>query len=225
MLQALLFVVLAGFEWWRAYTDLKPQPVLFSLVAIAMVAYAAYRLIRARPELRALLQAHEGEKVVGQFLERLRADGFQVFHDVVGAGFNVDHVLVGPPGVFTVETKTWSKPEKGDARIEFDGHNIRAGSHSPDRDPVSQAKAQAAWLKALLSESSGRSAEVRPVIVFPGWFVANSSGSFRDVWVLEPKALPAFLNNEPVRLLPDEVKLLAFHLSRFIRASEKANET
>lgn len=37
----------------------------------------------------------EGERAVGQFLEQLREQGFHVFHDVVGTGFNVDHVLVG----------------------------------------------------------------------------------------------------------------------------------
>jgi hypothetical protein len=62
---------------------------------------------------------------------------------------------------------------------------------------------------------------VRPVIAFPGWFVANSSGTFKDIWVLEPKALPSFLDNEPIRLSPEDVKLASFHLSRLIRSTER----
>ena len=168
-----------------------------------------------------LRQGLDGERVVGQFLERLRGSGFHVFHDVVGAGFNVDHVLIGPAGVFTIETKTWSKPVRGNPQIHFDGEKIRIGVSEPDRDPVAQAKAQAGWMRTLLLESTGRKVNVRPVIVFPGWFVTNSNGNFRDVWVLEPKALPAFLDNEPNRLAPDDVKLISFHLSRFIRSSER----
>ena len=37
----------------------------------------------------------------------------------------------------------------------------------------------------------------------------------------EPKALPYFLANEPVRLTPEDVKLLSYHLSRLIRSSGK----
>ncbi len=35
--------------------------------------------------------------------------------NAIGGNFNLDHVLIGPAGVFTVETKTHSKPG-GDAR-------------------------------------------------------------------------------------------------------------
>lgn len=46
----------------------------------------------------------------------------------------------------------------------------------------------------------------------------NTAGSFKEVWVLEPKALRAFLSKEPVRLSSEDVKLASFHLSRFIRS-------
>ncbi|MBE0548059.1 MAG: NERD domain-containing protein [Rubrivivax sp.] len=118
--------------------------------------------------MRALRQGAEGERAVGQFLDRLRGDGYQVFHDVLGEGFNVDHVVIGSAGVFTVETKTWSKPVRGDARISYDGERLIAGSREPDRDPLLQAKAQARWLAALLAESTGRRLTVQPVVVFPG---------------------------------------------------------
>ena len=154
--------------------------------------------------------------------ERLREEGFQVFHDVIGNGFNVDHVLIGPAGVFTVETKTWSKPLTGSPQINFDGKSIKVGSSEPDRDPVAQAKGQAGWLKAILAESTGRTLDVRPVILFPGWFIDNPGGHFKDVWVLEPKALSAFLGREPARLSPEDVKLMSFHLSRLIRSTERA---
>ncbi|MDB5742352.1 MAG: hypothetical protein JWR68_667 [Polaromonas sp.] len=203
------------------YTDMKPNPIIFSGAAVFGILYALYRVRRAFPKLRNLRQAMEGERAVGQFLERLREHGYQVFHDVVGTGFNVDHVLVGPAGVFTIETKTWSKPISGKTQLTFNGETIRIGSFEPDRDPIVQGKAQASWLKALLLESTGKSMEVRPVIVFPGWFVTNSTGTFKDIWVLEPKALPTFLDNEPNRLSREDVKLASYHLSRLIRSTER----
>lgn len=221
LMLALFFVLLAAFEWWRVYTDMKPNPVVFSVAAGLVVAYAVFRVFRAIPKLRNLKQALEGERAVGQYLERLREQGFQVFHDVVGTGFNVDHILIGPAGVFTIETKTWSKSASGREELTFDGESIKLGRVEPDRNPVVQAKAQASWLRAILLESTGKKIDVRPVIVFPGWFVVNTTGSFRDIWVLEPKALPTFLKNEPSRLTTEDVKLASFHLSRLIRTQEK----
>jgi Nuclease-related domain len=120
--------------------------------------------------LHALKLGRDGEKAVGQFLETLRERRYRVFHDIVGGNFNLDHVLIGPAGVFTVETKTHRKPS-GDARVTFGGETIRIDGFEPDRDPIIQAKAQASWLCELLSESTGRNFAVRSAIVFPGWFV------------------------------------------------------
>lgn len=221
LMLAFFMTFVALLEWWRVYTDMKHSPIIFTSAAVIAIGYAGFRIMRSRQKLRNLRQALDGERAVGQFLERLREDGYQVFHDVVSDGFNVDHVLIGPAGVFTVETKTWSKPIKGNAQVIFDGETIRVGGKAPTRDPVVQSRAQASWLKSVLRESSGKSFAVRSVIVFPGWFVNNEKGALRDMWVLEPKALPTFLQNE-IRCLPlEDIKLASFHLSRLIRSSQK----
>jgi hypothetical protein len=190
------------------------------VVAVLGVAYSAYRINRVRPEARALRLAIDGERVVGQFLDELRTAGYQVFHDLLGSGFNVDHVLIGPAGVFTIETKTHSKRTGADAKVTFDGKTIRVDGWEPDRDAVVQAKAQASWLREILAESTGRKFEVWPVVLFPGWFVEQSPGSTKELWVLNPKAFKSFLENEKTILAPEDVKLTSFHLSRYIRARE-----
>lgn len=187
-----------------------------------MTVLTAWRIWRVIPQLKNLRQARDGERVVGQFLERLREDGYQVFHDVVGNGFNIDHLIIGRTGVYTIETKTWSKPIKGRPEIIFDGERVLAGKQSPDRDPIIQAKAQAGWIRALIQESAGKKTFVRPVVVFPGWFISASTGALKEIWVLEPKALPTFLSNEPERLSEEDVRLFSFHVSRSIRASQKS---
>lgn len=221
MMLGLLMLVLAGLEWWRYFHPTPLNPVLYSLFALIAVLYACWQVWRTLPTLRQLRQASDGEKAVGQFLERLRQNGYQVFHDVIGQGFNLDHVLIGPAGVFTIETKTLSKPVTGEARIKFDGERFLVNGFEPDRDPVIQAKSQAGWLRGLLSESTGRKFNVRPVVVFPGWYIEQSKGSTREIWALEPKALPAFLDNAPSVLTEEDVKLASFHLSRLIRVGER----
>jgi len=219
-LMAAFLIALAALEWARYAMNLPPKPWIFTVVAFAGIAYASWRLWRVRPRLRALRQAIDGEKAVGQFLERLRENGYKVFHDIVGENFNLDHVIIGPAGVMTIETKTWTKPTPN-AQVEFDGEELTVGSLQPDRNPVIQAKAQASWLRRVLEESTGRKFDVRPVIVFPGWFVQQSGERPRNLWVLEPKALPGFLAHEPRALADEDINLASFHLSRFIRSQER----
>ncbi len=218
VVMAILFVALAAAEWWRDYFATPPAPVTYTIVATSALIYVVYKVYRVWPELKALRLARDGEKNVGQFLERLRASRFQVFHDIVGPTFNIDHVVIGPAGVFTVETKTWSKPARGQAIIQFDGEQLTAAGWKPDRDPVVQAKAQAGWLRDVLSESTGKRFRVRPMVLFPGWYIEQSPGSKREIWVLNPKAVPSFLGAEEDTLSPEDITLASSHLSRFIRS-------
>lgn len=220
-LMAFVFLYVAGTDWYRYFFPLKSMPWLTTLMALAAIGYAASQFFKHWPRVQAMKMAEEGEKAVGQQLEHLRSQGYAVFHDLVGEGFNVDHVIIGPGGVFTIETKTWRKPAKGQSEIDFDGERLLAAGREPDRSPVVQAKAQANWLRQILAESTGKPYSVWPVVLFPGWFVKNSRESLKDIWVLEPKALPKFLANEKVELAPEDVSLAAFHLSQFIRAQER----
>jgi hypothetical protein len=221
LMLSMLLVMLAAVEWGRYYFPSPSRPWVTTVCAALGVAYALWHFRKHWPRLKTLRLAEDGEKAVGQFLDTLRESGYQVFHDVIGEGFNVDHVIIGPSGIYTIETKTWKKPQRGSPEIQFDGEHLTAAGRTPDRDPVIQAKAQAGWLKQLLQASTGKSFTVRPVVLFPGWYIKASRESRRDVWVLEPKALPSFLGQVDAQIAPDDLKLAAFHLSRFIRSQER----
>lgn len=178
------------------------------------------RIRRARRKLRHLKQGRDGERAVAEYLDTLRDDGFRILHDIQGDKFNLDHVIIGNQGVYTIETKTLSKPaERGGPRVAYDGERIRIGTWEPERDPIVQSRAQASWLRHLLSESTGKTFTVRPVVVFPGWFVEQPHGVDPMVWVLEPKMLRGRLLNQPVFMSDEDVNLCVFHLKRFVRTS------
>jgi len=81
-------------------------------------------------------------------------------------------------------------------------------------NPIDQAAAQAAWLPRLLKEFTERNFPVRPVLVFPGWFVEPvDPETIGRAWVLEPKALPEFIEREPESIAPRDVAIVAFHLN------------
>lgn len=220
MTLVILLLVLAGIEWVRYFKPLPPVPWFYTAIAVVALAYASFRILRVLPRIRILKQGRDGERFIGQYLEDLRASGYRVFHDLIGAGFNVDHVLIGPAGVFTIETKTFSKRIGPDVQITFDGKTIMADGWPPDRDPVVQAKAQAGWLRDVLARSTSRQFEVWPVVLFPGWFVKQSPGSTSEMWVLNEKAFVKFLANERTVLTPEAVALASEHLSLHIQAKE-----
>ncbi|HRD68434.1 MAG TPA: nuclease-related domain-containing protein [Candidatus Competibacter sp.] len=218
VLPAVMMTAIAALEWLYWWQASRPNPILYTLVAFLWIAYGARRFLTLRRQVRRLKLARDGERVVGQYLEHLRARGYQVFHDLIGEHFNVDHVLIGPGGVFTVETKTHGKPLKGPAEITYDGERVTVAGRAPERDPVIQAKAQAHWLQSVLLESTGKRFEVHAVVLYPGWFVkATDRRSHDAVWVLNPKALPGFLDHQPARLADSDRHLAASHLSRWIR--------
>ena len=86
--------------------------------------------------------------------------------------------------------------------------------------PLVQVKAAANWLKQIIKESTGKDLDVKKVILFPGWFIEPTAESKQsDVWVLNPKALPVFISNSRERLSGEDANLVAYHLSRFVRAA------
>lgn len=206
--------VLAVVEWSRWYMELPPQPVHATVLAVICWVVVLAWLPNHKKRLRAMRQGLEGERAVAEYLDRFRDRGYHVFHDVPGDSFNVDHVLIGPTGVYTLETKTISKPSRGPDRVTFHGESVRVAAKKPGRDPISQAKAQACWLSELLGRPGGRKVAVQPVVLYPGWFVEKLPKGFK-VWVLEPKALEGFIGRESEKLSPDEVKTLAWQMKQY----------
>ena len=224
VLLAATFGVMALMRWMEVRSGVVHSPWLYTGIFTFALAFLVFRFIRILPLLRNLRQGEAGEKIVGEYLERLRERGYRVFHDVLGDGFNLDHAIIGPAGVFTLETKTWSKPERGEPRIEFDGEALRVLGGQPDRSPIIQARARAGWLRLLLEESTGRKFKVHPVVLVPGWFIDSSAQRDWSTWVLEPKALPKWLKDDPAKLSPEDVQLAAYHLSRYVRSHEQEKE-
>lgn len=213
----MLSIANAALEWWRWYTNAPFAPKSFTLLAFIVTIVGIRKLVKIRQRLKHLRLGRDGEKAVGQYLDLMREKGYKVFHDIVGDQFNIDHVIIGKKGVFTIETKTYSKPVKQNPIVKFDGSTLTVNGFKPNPDPIVQVKAQAYWLTKLLRESTGKSFPVKPVLVFPGWYVESSN--MKDVWILNPKALEAFLSNQTDSLSQENASLIAFHLSRYIRTT------
>lgn len=214
---------MALMEWVKWYCNAKPNPILWTIIALISLVYCCIKLWKLIPVYQSLRLGQIGEEAVGQYLEeKLRPIGYQVLHDILFENFNIDHVVIGPSGVYAVETKTCSKPAKGAASVVYDGQNVTVNGFKPDRDPIVQAKAEAHSLHELLERTTGKKFDVRPVVLYPGWYVENMPAN-AEVWVLNEKAFPTFVANGKKILPPEDVSLITFHLKRYViaRAQEK----
>jgi hypothetical protein len=261
------FVCFFAFINWLYYlTEKVLNPWAITIIAVAVVAYCLYKIKKVLKKITKLKQGRDGERAVGQYLESLREQGVKVFHDLPGNNFNLDHVLVALSGVYVIETKTYSKPDKGETRIIYTGDTLIHHNGFKDDKPLVQVKAGANWLKQIIKESTSRDIDVKgvaknsdflvsarkhraenwnvlevhedsstgltrqsqkkcifrdalkKVVLFPGCLIEPTAESKQsDVWVLNPKALPAFIANSQKRLSGEDVSLVAYHLSRFVR--------
>jgi len=210
------FTIYNWLLWYQIITI--PNPLILTFFSIFLSIYSLFRFFKVRNNIRSLRLGRDGERAVGQTLDSLRKSGYRVFHDLVGQGFNIDHVLVSEYGVFCIETKTFSKPEKGECKVIVTEEGISINGFKSDRKILIQAEAQKAWLEKQITKLTGIKLTVKPVVVFPGWFIENRyKGS--NVWVLEPKALPGFIRNESKIFTDEQVKLISNQMSLYIRGT------
>lgn len=129
------------------------------LLVLTLVA-VAWSLMRGLRHVERFFKGARGEERVAGILTNL-PPAYHVFNDFVAGRTHVDHVVVGPAGVFAVETKFW----RGAVTVE-DGY-ILVDGRLPSRAPLAQVKREAALVKAALAQA-GWTGEVTPVLTFAG---------------------------------------------------------
>jgi hypothetical protein len=127
---------------------------------------------------------------------------FTVVSDVALDGYSVDHLVVGPSGVWVVETEwhTGVVAESPQA-IQLNGRPLR-------RDPRRQARASAAEIGRLIEQSVGIRCQVQPIVCFPRATVLTN-GSPAETSVVDRQQLSARFRWGFGRLDPDQYTRIA----------------
>ena len=180
--------------------------VLGGAVPVIYIMIKSYRRFHNRNKLRL---GYECEVATGQDLTELIKSGFKVYHDFPADGFNIDHIAIGPTGVFAIETKGRAKPldskDKPGHKLTFDGEYLQFPSWA-ERKPLEQAKRQAKWLSKWIGSSTGQAQAVVPVLSLPGWFISRTKPS--DIVVYSGKGC-AFLAKGRQVLSEDRIKAIS----------------
>lgn len=148
----------------------------------------------------------EGELRTGRVLAALEPKGFRILHDrkIPGArSANIDHIAIGPPGVFVVETKSY----KGSLQIRGDEIFVAGRRKNGWIDEV--RREAAAVETALADEIAAHGWAVTPVICVHRadlpWFRSEVKG----VRIVSGKDLVSRLGKAESVLTPADVERLA----------------
>ena len=133
--------------------------ILFFLLAVSTAILLAWGDRR----LGNFLKGAKGEEWVAHELAFLSAE-YTVFNGLrLGDGKqNFDHIIVGPAGIFVVETKNW----KGS--VEFHDGKLFAGGKEPSRPPLKQVKAATSELAAYIDQLGCSELPIHSVLCFLG---------------------------------------------------------
>lgn len=204
---------------------LAPAHVLMATTGSAMAVYAAgvlfgvglTLLIAARDMTPSHLAQWElgawGEQWTATELRPLRRRGWTVLHDRQlhpDRPGNVDHVLVGPPGVYVLDSKRWSGTVHVDPST---GQVTVTNPDAPDLRPTTRggaagaARALSADVSTQLRHALGRGPWVQAVIVIWGDFPQQHLKVDRVVYVAGPHLRDWLLAQPPrtQRTHPDQV--------------------
>lgn len=213
-------VIAVGFLLGRQAGSFWPHPIWMSIFALCGIAgfKSACRLAALKKERASLWLSFNGERVVGEELNGLTAHGYHVFHDLpLSETWNIDHIIVGPSGIYAVETKVEGIPERGFERgrneVIYDGKGLRFPNHY-DAKRLAQAKAQAERLEKSLSSSVGMLIDVKPVLTVPGWSIRYES-SEQSKLVMSTKMLRSSILGD------DEPIMSAEKIQRVVEALEQ----
>lgn len=186
-----------------------------TLIAMSLV-LAVWQLIPLLQTVYRQRLGLDGELAVGEELNQLLRKGYRVFHDVPGPNYNVDHVVIGPNGVFAVETKSHPKTQQG-FTAEFDGTTIQYPDWV-DSEAVRQGLRQARSVSKHLTKACGRPIAARGVVVLPGWNVRQSKRTRECVVMSSGQIQREFPRLRGERQDAEQIQAIAHQIEQLCRS-------
>lgn len=194
----LVSVCLAGFFVGAALPRVPRGVAGAGLLAVA--AFLAWAVRDGLRGLDSFFKGARGEDRVALLLAGLPC-GYHVFHDVpCGGAGGIDHAVIGPTGLFAIETKCWAGAVSlADGVIAVDGG-------APSRAPIPQARASARALSGFLSERLETVPDCVPVVCFASETFVDGALKSEDTWVCNAGSLCGLIVAQAGHVTADDIE-------------------
>ncbi|MYV91016.1 nuclease-related domain-containing protein [Streptomyces sp. SID1034] len=128
-----------------------------------------------------------GELIVGRELKRLSRHGWYSLHSImISPTQDIDHLLIGPAGVFTINTKNHSGMDV------WVGNDMVKINHGESHPYVRKSRSEAARVARILERGCGYPVVVKPLLVFVKPARLDKASSLTGVRALCERDLAAF---------------------------------
>ena len=175
--------------WWSRWAWMASFLVLVSLLASALGGLGRW------------LQGQGAEEKIWSILNKLPRNFFHKGSVVLGKRGDIDEVVVGPTGIWTIEVKSHA------GKITFDGKELRRNGELFKKDFLRQALAEKYAVHDFLGDKFRRNLLVQPVIVFssPHAEILFGLGPINGgVYVVSSNYLRELIQNTMVQSLDDQ---------------------
>ncbi len=159
-----------------------------------------YSLLKGLQRIERYFIGARGEEHVSGLLHKL-ADTYHVYNDFKAGSLRVDHVVIGPSGVYAIETKCWR------GKVTVEENHILLNGELPDRSPTAQAAREAQCVKKELAKL-GYDGPVTPVLAFASDTFAAHVAEVEGVVVMNASEMDACFKTQQVVLQPAELERL-----------------
>ncbi|RKX32819.1 MAG: hypothetical protein DRP71_11510 [Verrucomicrobia bacterium] len=147
--------------------------VLGAMAAVGFTSWFTFQALHFGRKALVSRQRFLGKRMVHEALNELVTEKYMIIEDMTLDGLPLDHVVIGPSGVFLLETQTVmqnrSRFESGDAfQASFDGRSMMFRRRRINA-PLDSVRKKCGKLTEWVFEKVGEEIEIKPILVVPGW--------------------------------------------------------
>jgi Nuclease-related domain len=195
-------------------------------LTVAVLAGIADAVIRSRSSAAGSAEGltTSAQRRTKKELAKLERSGYRALHIrmIPGSEEIIDHLLIGPTGVYAIDSELWDK------RLPVRTRNARQLWHGPfsQRDRLEHARWEAAEASRFIGEALGEPVSVRPAMAVYGPAIPWGVATIRDVDVFGGDRLRKYLRKHSAgarapRLTPSEVERIYTAADRVLKPKPK----
>jgi nuclease-like protein len=181
---------IARLRWQVAVSIALSAACLFWFLAFLLYRWTSKKMDALDRERMSWRKGALGESHTAETLKSL-PDGYVLINDVTKKLGNIDHVVIGPTGVYVIDVKNWNGTIKADGEGEL-LWNGRAPGKPAIRNMLRAVMDFQNKIKALTENEYF----VRGLIVFPIAYVDADFGSTRQIHCLRNERLVDYIQNK-----------------------------
>ncbi len=202
--------------------------IVFTIIAIIIGVRAYKKFQISKNILSKYRMGLEGERYVGEMLNKISSDSIRVFHDIPGECFNVDHIIVSTRGVFAIETKHYDRAKGHE--FFFDGNMIermeKGGRKFCCPKLLPQMEGEARFIHDEIKQRTGLDISVIKVAVLIGCYIhtpaendknKNMKRYFGKYWITNETLFEKMFMEEKEIYDDSVVKLISSHINDFVK--------